>query len=74
MPYVPNETVPFERVKRLIKGYGITGSGLAAILGVTKPTGKRKLDNPERLTLADIHAISSKAHIPMNEIWEAIVR
>lgn len=73
MPYVPSEAVHYDRVRRLIKGYGISGSGLATILGVSKPTGKWKLDNPERLTLADIHKIATNGHISMDELREAMV-
>lgn len=57
---------------RLLRGYGLSGSKLADILGVSRPTGLKKLVSPEYLTLGDLFTINRKAHIPMDELRAAI--
>lgn len=74
MPRLKEKEVPFVKMQRLIKGYGYNGESLASILGVCKTTARKKLDNPERFTLADIARINRYGHIPMDEIREAVVK
>lgn len=73
MPYT-RENKPFSKMHRLLKGYELDGPKLAAILGVSPPTAKTRLDNPEKLTLDDLDKISRRGHIPMEELRECITR
>jgi len=74
MPYLKQKEPPFVKMGRLLMGYGLTGNKLAAILEVSPPTGKKRLDQPETLTLHDLDRINRFAHIPLEEIKEAIQR
>ena len=74
MPYIKPITKPFIKMRRLLLGYELTPTKLSAILGVCRNTASARLDNPGKLTLEDLYAISRKAHIPIEEIREAIVR
>lgn len=71
MPFIRKE-VDFIRMSRLIKGYASNGAQLAKVLDVSGPTGKRRLDNPEELTLADLKKISQRLHIPVDDLRAAI--
>lgn len=42
--------------------------------GVSPPTGRKRLEQPETLTLGDLDRLSRKGHIPMEELREAIIR
>lgn len=75
MPYTkPLTPQPWAKMHRLLTGYGLTGPKLAAILGVSRPTARGRLDEPGRLTLEDLDRINRFGHIPIEEIREAIVR
>lgn len=75
MPHIkPLTQQPFARMTRLLKGYGLTGPKLAEILGVSRPTARSRLDEPGKLTLADLDLISRRAHIPLDELRECIGR
>ena len=74
MPYIKPKKKPFAKMGRLLRGYGLNGTSLAGILGVSAPTAKKLLDNPEKLTLEALDKISRLAHIPMEELREAIIR
>jgi len=71
MPYIKPTDVPFARISRLIRGYGLTISGLADILHISRPTAKKLLDNPGYFTLRDLDLINRFAHIPLEEIRQA---
>lgn len=73
MPYIP-KPAPFARMARLLKGYGLNGAKMAKILDRSQPTGKDRIDHPGNLTLEELAVISSRAHIPMDEIRDAIIR
>ena len=66
------ETHNFIEVNRLLKGYGLNAPRLAECLSCSVPTARKKLANPELLTLADIKAVSQRGHIPIDEIRSAI--
>ena len=72
MPYIKPPTAPFARMARMLKGYGLNGNKLSTVLECAPATALKKLSNPELLTLGDLRAINLKAHIPMDEIREAI--
>ena len=72
MPYIKPRAKPFEQMNRLLLGYGLNGVKLSRIIGTSQPTAKKKLDNPSLLTLAEIDLIHRNAHIPYDELREAI--
>ena len=74
MPYIKPAQVPFARMGRLIKGYGITITGLADVLRVSRPTARKLMANPELLTLRDLDYLNRYAHIPLDEIRQAAVK
>ena len=74
MPYIKPKYEPWKKLVRLLRGYGITGAALAGILEVSPPTAYRRLKEPGTLTLDELYAISTRAHIPMEEIREAVIR
>lgn len=65
---------PFITVARLLRGYEITPTKLAAILGCAYGTARSRLDNPSTLSLGELELVSLKAHIPMDEIRASIRR
>lgn len=71
MPYIAPAKQPFEEVARLIRGY-MQAPKMAEAIGCTEPTARKKLDDPGRITLADLRALQRKGHIPAEEIREAI--
>lgn len=74
MPYIKTPAKPSERVTRLLKGYGLNGNKLSEILGCAPATALSKLADPQRFTLGDLMAVNKKAHIPVEEIREAIFK
>ena len=74
MPYLKPKAEPWKKLLRLLRGYGITGTTLAGILEVSQPTAYRRLREPGSFTLDELYAISTRAHIPMEEVREAVSR
>lgn len=74
MPYIKTTDPPFIKMRRLLLGYGYGAAKLAAVLGVSDPTARKRLEKPETLTLAEIDKIHRLAHIPMEELKTAISR
>lgn len=74
MPYVKQKEPSFAKLGRLLKGYGLNGAKMAKILDRSQPTGKDRIDHPGNLTLDELSLISSRAHIPMDELRDAIIR
>ena len=72
MPYIRPKQPAFAKVGRLMKGYGLTGRKVAEIIGCAGATGVKKLEDPELFTLGDLMRINKAAHIPADEIREAI--
>ncbi len=72
MPYIKPKEGPQEKMKRLLKGYEMNGPKLAAVLRCSEPTARTRLEEPSRLTLGDLQAIRLRAHIPAEELREAI--
>ena len=62
--------VPFVKVQRLIKGYGISAAELGRILDVSEPTARNRMKKPEDLTLGELWKICQRGHIEMAEIRE----
>lgn len=71
MPYLKSSKE--HPITRLLKGYNYTsGTDLARLLGVSVPTGIKKLKDPMTLTIGDLDKINRFGHIPIEEIREAI--
>ena len=64
---------PIPRMTRLIRGYGYDGVSLAKVLGCSPPTARRKLLEPQYLTVGDLDKLRRSGHIPLEEIKEALV-
>ena len=69
MPYIP-KTQP--ELTRLILSYGFNGENLEAVLGHSPPTNRRRISNPDELTVGDLKKLARKGHIPLDEIRAAI--
>ena len=72
VPYKKNPAKPFESMERLLNSYKINAPALAKILGVSVPTARDKLENPQKIQLKDIALISRFGHITMDELRGAI--
>lgn len=70
LPYIRKTTLP---LKMLLRSYGITGRKLSEILGCSPSTGAARMADVNTLTVEELHIISAKGHIPINEIRDAIV-
>lgn len=74
MPRLKQRQVPYYRLQRLIRSYGLNGTRLAPALGVSAPTARKKIENPMLLTIEDLDSMNRYLGIPMEELREAIVR
>ena len=74
MPYIKPKEPAFAKMQRLLKGYGLSGQKLAAVLECSAPTARARLESPQTLTLEDLDRINRRGHVPMEEIREAISR
>lgn len=72
MPYLKPQKKPYEKMTRLLKGYGFNGENLAPVIFVTPTTARKRIEHPEQLTLLDIGNINRRGHIPLEELREAI--
>ena len=72
MPYLKPREPEQAKIRRLLLGYGVGASRLADILSVSEKTARSRLNNPGTITLEELHRISRSAHIPADEIREAI--
>ena len=71
MPYLKSR-VPFDDVRKLLKGYGLTGSRLARIIGKCESTARQRLISPGSLTLYELELICKAGHVPADELRGAI--
>ena len=74
MPYIKRTETPFIKVRRLLLGYELDATALARVLGCAYNTAKARLDNPENLTLRELDLISTRGHIPVEEIRSALIK
>ena len=72
MPYLKPKKVPFISVRRLLLSYRLNARRLSMMLGCSWSTAQRKMENPELWTLKELMTICSMAHIPVDEMREAI--
>lgn len=74
MPYIKKAAKPWAPMERLLRGYGLTPTTLADVLDVSRQTATRRLSQLGTLTMDELYRISTRAHIPMEEIREAVKR
>ena len=70
MPFIKRE-IPFAKMQRLLRGYGLNGPKLGDVLGCSPTTARVRLNSPETLTLGELERISTHAHIAWQEILDA---
>lgn len=63
---------PPDKLRRVLVGYGITAAVLADLLGCSRPTALKRINDTKLLTVGDLWVISRRAHIPIDELREAI--
>lgn len=74
MPRLRQQRAEYDKLGRLLKGYGANGASVARALGCAPATGKKKLDEPKYLTVGDLGVLSAAYGIPFDEIRECIVK
>ena len=62
----------YEEMRRLLRAYGFNGVRLAEVLNISPPTARKRLREPETLTLYDLERLNRLGHIPLEEIRQAI--
>ena len=67
MPYIPVKR-QYDKSRKLLNAYEINATKLMAILDCSRPTARKKIDNPGELTTDDWLHISKKGHVPVEEI------
>ena len=72
MPRLKTKPAPFADVRRLLLGYELDGPKMGRALDTSTTTGKRRLDHPEELTLAELAKISRRVGIPADVLRNAI--
>lgn len=73
LPRLKEKKAPFDAVQRVLRSYYLNGSRIAPVIGVSGPTARKKLENPELFTLKDLYSISKCLGIPWHEIREAMI-
>ena len=74
MPRLKPKIEPWAKMTRLLRGYQLNPTTLASVLECSRPTATKRMQQPGTLTLDELYAISIRAHIPMEEIREAVSR
>jgi len=70
MPYVKKQR---NAIRSLLKSYDITdGAALGRILELSPKTGRRRMEDPDTLTIGEIKRLSTHGHIPIEELRAAI--
>ena len=70
MPRVKDGTHP---MTRLLRGYEVNGKNLSVALGCAEETARKKLRDPNRLTLGDLNKIHRAYGIPVDDIRELVI-
>lgn len=72
MPRLKRREGPYDRLLRLLKAYDLSGGQeLAAALKCSKNTAYARLDDPGKLTVAELRKIN-RAGVPWEEIKSAM--
>lgn len=70
MPYIKKQR---SAIRSLLQSYDITdGAHLGRILNKPPKTGRRRMDDPDTLTVGEIRRLSTHGHIPIEELRAAI--
>lgn len=72
MPYTRPLPRPFQAVGRLLRGYGVTASGLSGKTGWSYKKCKARLEKPEEIGLEEFRTIARKYHITNDDIIKAL--
>ncbi len=72
MPYLKPQKQPFDKLHRLLLGYGLNGENLSAALSCSATTARKRISEPGTISLKELSQISRKYHIPIDEIRESI--
>lgn len=70
MPYLRKAAT--DPMTRLLRSYELNGTSLAGLLETCPNTGTKRLLDPNSLTLGELRKLSSKGHIPIDEIRRAV--
>lgn len=71
MPRLKKKEPDFIKVGRLIRGYA-TPPKVAEMLGCSTPTARKKMNEPELFTLGELNMICRRAHIPVEDMRQAV--
>lgn len=71
MPRLKKKEPDFIRVTRLIRGY-VPVSKVAEMIGRSVPTARKKINDPRQFTLGELQMISMRAHIPWEDMNQAV--
>ena len=74
MPKLRQQRSEYDKLGRLLKGYGATGASVARAIGCAPGTGIKKLNEPKYFTVGDLGALSAAYGIPFDEIRDCIVK
>ena len=72
MPKVHTYHEDFNGVRKTLLSYKVGTTVLSRTLGVSLPTARRKLRNPEYFTLGELKTIVKKTSVPAKELERAI--
>ena len=70
MPRLKDSTHP---LTRLLRGYEINGANLSKALGCAEETARKKIYDPNRLTVGDLKIIHYKFGIPVEDIRGLVI-
>lgn len=65
MPRLRNEVHP---MTRLLLSYQLNGNNLSACIGCSPATARRKIVEPQRLTVGDMLAIHRRFGVPLDDL------
>lgn len=71
MPYLKKKEPDFIKVGRLIRGYA-TPPKIAEMIGCSATTARKKMNYPELFTLGELNMICRRAHIPVEDMRQAV--
>ena len=70
MPKLRSPTV--HPMTRLLKSYDLNGNNLSEAIRCSPATARRKIVEPQRLTMGDMLAVNRKFGVPLDDLRRAI--
>ena len=64
---------PVHPLTRLMLSYQVNGNNLSVAIHSSPATARKKLNNPQYLTVGDLNALHTKFGIPVNELRERVL-